>query len=205
MAYKTQSFIAGLFKKLDSHKVSSILTQAGYKVNSRPIQELIDNHTVKKTANSYLWDTEFVSNLLLSKGYKLKIVPQSIDFKERYVAFTDGSDTSYAAVIFDKDGKKHWVLGKATGTNNQNELRAVIEALKFVPVKERVLIVTDSQYVVRVCKGNFTNNNYALEQELACIKMEKTVECRWIKGHSLHVFNEEADELASFAKRLRRC
>lgn len=110
------------------------------------------------------------------------------------------------------------VMGHQGATNNQMELKAVIEALKElknqnIPVSYNFIeIRTDSRYVVdnkaraiyNWSKNGWLNpygkpvENAVIWKEL--IKTLKSVNCRvefvWIKGHSKDADNKAADKLA---------
>ena len=98
-------------------------------------------------------------------------------------------------------------------TNNQMELRAVIEALKLLKEPCSVTIHTDSKYVMDGMtkwldawqkKGWKTASkkpvkNKELWQELAEEISKHKVKWQWVKGHSGHAENERADKLATSA------
>ncbi|MFH1472933.1 MAG: ribonuclease HI [bacterium] len=145
--------------------------------------------------------------------------------------YTDGSSRGnpgpggYAAVIFyEKSQNKEyriknneWVteIGghEEHTTNNRMELRAAIEALKFVS-KTQATLFTDSKYVMQGItewihnwqkKGWKTANrkpvlNQDLWQKLLQVSGGKEIEWKYVEGHTGHVLNERADEIAtSFA------
>ena len=101
-----------------------------------------------------------------------------------------------------KCGYEEWT------TNNKMELRAVIEALKYVKnLKIPIQIFTDSQYVkngitdwiVRWQKNGWKTSqkkpvkNQVLWQELHRLTNQFKIQWFWIKGHSGTVLNEECD------------
>jgi Ribonuclease HI len=112
-------------------------------------------------------------------------------------------------------------LGFQGATNNQMELQACIEALKFVtgrrsPVEpknfSKVIIYTDSRYVV----DNFSNAKFVwpgqkwstrdgapvanAQQWKDLVKLvrvvRRRVEIQWVKGHKSSTHNRAADKLA---------
>lgn len=101
---------------------------------------------------------------------------------------------------------------KAHTTNNEMELKAVVEALKAIaPKKVPVDIYTDSKYVVEGAKGwvfGWSNNgwqtkaktdvlNKVLWQELLPLLGKVEIEWHKIPGHSGLAGNERADVIAS--------
>ena len=101
----------------------------------------------------------------------------------------------------------------ADTTNNIMELTAVIEALKSLKRKCPIIITTDSTYVKNgittwihnwKVKGWRTANkkpvkNKDLWQELDKLSENHTITWKWVRGHTGHIGNERADELANEA------
>ncbi|MBL4647422.1 MAG: ribonuclease HI [Gammaproteobacteria bacterium] len=98
-------------------------------------------------------------------------------------------------------------------TNNRMELTAVIHALVHLKYPCRVVLTTDSKYV---CNGitqwiiNWKKRNWRtankkpvknvdLWQALDSAIQRHTIDWQWVKGHSGHVGNEQADALANRA------
>lgn len=116
-----------------------------------------------------------------------------------------GAVLEYGASVKELSG------GEPHTTNNRMELTAVIESLKALKRPCRVVLTTDSKYVVdAVTKGwaekwrangwMRTNKDKALnpdlwEDLLELLKIH-TVEFKWVKGHAGHPQNERCDELA---------
>jgi ribonuclease HI len=113
---------------------------------------------------------------------------------------------SHAGTITEKGGFKDRT------TNNEMELKAVVEALKEIaPKKVSVHIYTDSKYVVEgatswifgwVKNGWVTQTktdvlNKELWQELLPLLKEVEIEWHKIPGHSGLAGNERADDIAS--------
>lgn len=103
---------------------------------------------------------------------------------------------------------------KAT-TNNRMELTAVIEGLRALRIPCKVVVTTDSRYVVDAfAKGwlkNWQRNgwrtaskqavkNEDLWRELLLVQKPHQVRWQWIKGHAGHPENELADRLAVEAR-----
>ncbi|MCX7121334.1 MAG: ribonuclease HI [Gammaproteobacteria bacterium] len=106
--------------------------------------------------------------------------------------------------------KELWGGEKHT-TNNRMELMAAIEGLKAVKESGEVILTTDSQYVrlgitqwlINWKKRNWkTADNKPVKNqdlwELLDLEVARhQVSWHWVKGHSGHVENEIADQLAN--------
>ncbi|MGH2665478.1 ribonuclease HI [Flavobacterium sp.] len=106
--------------------------------------------------------------------------------------------------------KKEFYEGFRHTTNNRMELLAVIVGLeKLKNPKTKVLVVSDSKYVVDSVekkwvfgweKKNFTGKkNPDLWMRFLKIYRKHQVDFKWIKGHNNHPQNERCDELAVMA------
>ena len=98
-------------------------------------------------------------------------------------------------------------------TNNIMELMAVIQALKSLTRSCEIIITTDSNYVKDGItewihkwkkKGWKTANKKPVKNKEYWQQLDQEVSrhqitWRWVKGHSGHVENERADELANEA------
>lgn len=127
-----------------------------------------------------------------------------------------------ALLVADKrDGRKTEKLitgNMAHTTNNQMELTAAIEGLKALKRACKVLVVTDSLYVIKgmsewrfgwVKRGwkNSANKpveNRPLWEALIDAGAPHTVSWKWVKGHAGHVENERVDVAAQAAAALAR-
>ena len=136
--------------------------------------------------------------------------------------YTDGSSLGnpgpggWGTVVVDNDKIiKEIGGGEKNTTNNRMELQAAIEALKYI-IKEKILEVTiyaDSAYVLNGItswifgwekNGWKTANkkpvlNQELWQELVSLTRSFKGKIIWqkVKGHSGHVYNDKADEIAT--------
>ena len=95
-------------------------------------------------------------------------------------------------------------------TNNRMELTAVIESLKDIPMHSKIVIYTDSKYVINgiemwILKWKKNNwlgaNKKSVKNKDLWLVLDKLVknfyiEWNWVKGHSGNIINEEVDELA---------
>lgn len=109
----------------------------------------------------------------------------------------------------------NWAAGGSPhGTNNQGELRAVLELLRATAgTDEKLLIECDSRYVIdsvtkwmpgwkrrgwRKSDGGPVLNRDLLEGIDEAMR-GRDVEFSWVKGHAGHPLNEAADERANAA------
>lgn len=138
--------------------------------------------------------------------------------KDKILIFTDGAAKgnpgrggfgmviSHQGTVFEKGGFKEYT------TNNEMELKAVVEALKEVADKKvPVQIYTDSKYVVEGAKGwvfGWLKNGWKTKAETDVLNKElwqqlvpllQKIEIEWhkIPGHSGLAGNERADVIAS--------
>ena len=95
-------------------------------------------------------------------------------------------------------------------TNNRMEMMAVIEALRCLKRPCRIIITTDSQYVMKGMtqwihgwiKNNWKNSqkkgvlNKDLWQEMLRLSRPHKIQWKWVKGHDGHPENERCDRLA---------
>lgn len=137
---------------------------------------------------------------------------------QKTIIFTDGAAKGnpgpggFGAVLLIGDKVLELGEGKKLTTNNEMELRAVVEALKHVPssIKE-VEIYTDSKYVVEGATGwtfGWIKNGWktkaggdVLHKEIwqELIDLLKKIKVDWHKvpGHVGIIGNERADKIAS--------
>mgnify|MGYP000381782775 CR=1 FL=1 len=110
-----------------------------------------------------------------------------------------------------KTFEREFSQGYINTTNNRMELTGVIEALTALKYPCKVILTTDSKYVVdSVTKGwvngwkrrgwkksdNTPALNVDLWERLLPLLDTHDVEFRWIKGHAGHPENERCDRLA---------
>ena len=114
--------------------------------------------------------------------------------------------------ILDYNGRQKELSGaEAQTTNNRMELTAVIEGLRALKEPCRVLIVTDSQYVVNGIEQGWAKSwkangwrkkdrkpalNPDLWNTLLELLEQHEVDFQWIRGHDGHPENERCDALA---------
>ena len=131
--------------------------------------------------------------------------------------YTDGACSGnpgiggWGAVILREDTKPvHLHGGSDHTTNNQMELTAAIEALKYFSESSTLNFFTDSKYVKEGIESwvhNWKKNgwkttakkpvkNKELWKELDAQITKHTINWQWVKGHAGNVHNETADYLA---------
>ncbi len=105
---------------------------------------------------------------------------------------------------------KEFSGGEILTTNNQMELKGVIEGLKQLKEPCSVHIISDSKYVVQAINewlDNWQKNgfktaakkpvkNYELWQEYLAVSNKHKIKASWVKGHDGHEENERCDILA---------
>ncbi len=131
--------------------------------------------------------------------------------------YTDGAcrgnpgPGGWGAVLIYGEHKKRMHGGELKTTNNRMELMATIQALNALKRNSQVILTTDSQYVRRgilewiqqwKVKGWKTSakkpvKNVDLWQQLDVLNQKHNIDWQWVKGHSGHPENEEADQLAN--------
>lgn len=101
--------------------------------------------------------------------------------------------------------------GEAATTNNRMELMAAIKGLQAMKGPAKIILTTDSKYVMQGItewiinwkkRGWKTANkkpvkNVDLWQSLDAEIQAHNIEWKWVKGHSGHRENEIADDLAN--------
>lgn len=149
----------------------------------------------------------------------LKLIQKIIILSNiNYIIYTDGAclgnpgPGGWAAIIFNKenDDRINKVGSEAITTNNRMELMAVIEALKSIPSNNKILVFTDSKYVINGIEAwiiKWKKNNWlgskkteVKNKDLWMLLDELSnnfeIKWNWVKGHSGDRFNEEVDRLA---------
>ncbi len=119
----------------------------------------------------------------------------------------------WGAILIYKDHVKEISGFESDTTNNIMELTAVIKALESLKEECHVVLTTDSNYV----KDGITDwiNNWKLNGwktankqpvknkelwiMLDSLSKKHIIDWKWVKGHSGHLENERADQLANEA------
>ena len=131
--------------------------------------------------------------------------------------YTDGACSGnpgiggWGVVVLIKDNKPiHLFGGSKNTTNNQMELTAAIEALKYFSNKSKLNVFTDSQYVkngIESWINNWKKNGWKtsskkqVKNKELWIQLEEQIEkhnvkWQWVRGHTGNKNNEMEDNLA---------
>nr|WP_173195896.1 ribonuclease HI [Geobacter sp. SVR] len=116
----------------------------------------------------------------------------------------------YGAILRYNGHEKEISGGESLTTNNRMELTAAIEALARLTRPCRVIVTTDSQYLVKGItewiKGwqskGWQNSkkepvvNRDLWERLLELTRQHTITWKWVRGHNGHDENERCDVLA---------
>lgn len=116
----------------------------------------------------------------------------------------------YGAILRYNGHEKEICGGEAQTTNNRMEMTAAIEALRRLTRPCRVVVTTDSQYLVKGMtewiagwqRRGWRNSkkepvlNRDLWEELVSLASRHSMEWRWVRGHAGHAENERCDTLA---------
>ena len=126
--------------------------------------------------------------------------------------YTDGAcignpgPGGWAAVIYANDKRDELSGFESCTTNNRMELTAVIRVLEKLPQQCALRLFTDSQYVQRGMTewiGNWRKSNFRkiknpdLWRQLDALANGRTIDWRWVRGHSECAGNILADRLAN--------
>ncbi|HPC05209.1 MAG TPA: ribonuclease HI [Anaerolineaceae bacterium] len=138
------------------------------------------------------------------------------------IIYTDGACTGnpgpggYAAVILENGGRREMSGGFRLTTNNRMELLAAIKALQSLKQPSRVVLYSDSQYLIKNYnegsvkrwkdKGWMRDRrnpakNKDLWQQLLRLVEVHDVDFRWVEGHAGDKENERCDRLSVAAAR----
>jgi len=133
--------------------------------------------------------------------------------------FTDGAcrgnpgPGGWGAILRYKGVEKELYGGEPATTNNRMELMAAIRALETLKRPCKVILSTDSQYLMKGITEWLPNwrrrqwktsagkpvKNQDLWQRLVKALKTHRVQWEWVRGHSGHPENERADRLANKA------
>ena len=142
-----------------------------------------------------------------------------MDSKQNIDVYTDGACSGnpgkggWGVYIKTKDQEIELKGSIDNTTNNRMELKAVIEALKYLKNKSNINIFTDSKYVMQGIEEwihKWKENNWktskkeSVKNKELWIELEELVSMHdvhwnWVKGHSGDYGNERADYLATSA------
>ena len=101
--------------------------------------------------------------------------------------------------VIEQNGNQQKLSGsEPQTTNNRMEMTAVIKGLEAVDPSAKVLISSDSTYVINtMTKGWKRKANHDLWDQLDRLVKSHNVSWRWVRGHSGDRGNELADALAT--------
>jgi len=136
---------------------------------------------------------------------------------EQVVIYTDGAcrgnpgPGGWGAILTYKGKTKEIYGGEQQATNNRMELMAAIQALESLTKPCSVIVICDSNYVLKGItewmfnwkKRNWkTANKQPVKNEDLWRRLDTAInnhkiEWQWIKGHSGDKGNDRADELAN--------
>ncbi|MEA3287416.1 MAG: ribonuclease HI [Candidatus Marinimicrobia bacterium] len=141
---------------------------------------------------------------------------------EKIIIHTDGGASpnpgkgGYGIVLQQGKLRKELSAGYELTTNNRMEMMAVIVALEALQKASKVILHTDSKYVVdsiskgwakrwrsrawKKSDGKLAENVDLWEKLLSLLEKHK-VDFRWVKGHAGNIENERCDVLANEAKK----
>jgi len=131
--------------------------------------------------------------------------------------FTDGAcrgnpgPGGWGAILRFNDVEKEIFGGEKHTTNNRMEMTAIIEALNKLSRPCQVELTTDSKYVLDGItkwiigwkKNNWISStkkpvkNSDLWKKIDQLNDKHKINWHWVKGHSGHIENERADQLAN--------
>ena len=131
--------------------------------------------------------------------------------------YTDGAcrgnpgPGGWGVVLRYGSNEKEMYGGEPETTNNRMELMAAIRGLETLTKPCRVVLTTDSRYVMDGITSWMANwkkrgwktaskqpvKNVDLWQRLDAAAQPHTIDWQWVKGHSGHPENERADALAN--------
>ena len=116
-------------------------------------------------------------------------------------------------ILVDNNEIQRYANGFIKTTNNRMELMAIIEAIKYIKLLEKidnntnVSIYSDSKYVIDSINKNWLNNwilknfknvkNVDLWKEFINVKHNLNINFIWVEGHSNVKYNEICDKLAT--------
>jgi ribonuclease HI len=141
--------------------------------------------------------------------------------KKRVEIFTDGACSGnpgpggWGAILRYGDVEKEMNGGEPETTNNRMEMMAAIMAIEAVKRPCEIHLHTDSEYLRQgittwihswKARGWKTADKKPVKNVDLWQRLERAIETHdvhwhWVKGHSGHVENERADELARLAIR----
>ncbi len=101
--------------------------------------------------------------------------------------------------VIEQNGNQQKLSGsEPQTTNNRMEMTAVIKGLEAIDSSAKVLISSDSTYVINtMTKGWKRKANHDLWDQLDLLARGRDISWRWVRGHNGDRGNELADALAT--------
>ena len=142
------------------------------------------------------------------------------EYMKTVTIYTDGACSGnpgpggYGAVLLYGGARKELSGGYRLTTNNRMEILAVIKGLEALKEPCRVLLYSDSKYVVDAIEKGWVAKwrqngwmrnkkeralNVDLWEEMTALLERHQVSFHWVKGHADNPENERCDELARMA------
>lgn len=125
------------------------------------------------------------------------------DREPEILVYADGSclgnpgPGGWGVVIVGRDGTREYSGGDPQTTNNRMEITAALEGLRRLPAPSRVLVRSDSQYVVNTINLRWKKNaNVDLWKQLDAEIARRQARFEWVRGHAGDALNDRADRLA---------
>lgn len=139
---------------------------------------------------------------------------------ENVIIYADGAclgnpgPGGYGTVLLFQDKRKELSGGFRRTTNNRMELMAAIAGLEALTASRKVVLYSDSKYVVDAVEKGWARSwrrngwrkadkqmamNPDLWERLLTACARHTVRFEWVKGHAGNVENERCDALANAA------
>lgn len=124
------------------------------------------------------------------------------------VLFNPGGPGGWAFIIPQLNGEEIVRTGSENSTtNNRMEIRAVLQAIKYIKENglESCHVYSDSQYIVNTINkwiysweryGFRGKKNVDLWVQICDLMKEVDVKATWVPGHSGNEYNEKCDKLA---------
>lgn len=92
------------------------------------------------------------------------------------------------------------VGGEPETTNNRMEFMAAIAGLESLPVNCKAVVYSDSQLLCKIATGVYKpRKNRDLCEKLFAQMALRTVEFKWVRGHSGNRLNEQCDKIATWS------
>jgi len=132
------------------------------------------------------------------------------------VAYIDGAcrgnpgPGGWGVVITQNNITQELYGGDKWTSNNRMELRAAIVVIQNTPIDSKLIIFSDSTYVVKGAtewiitwrqkwqrSNKMSVKNKEVWQELDKLMIGRDIQWYWVRGHNNHPGNERADQLAN--------